>query len=1225
MPYRLRRVIAVNIVAAKTGQPSSLIAELDVRGKTMAVGINGVGKTTFLRTIPLFYGALPKEILKGTHRGSMIAYTLPTSSSAIVYEYERTSEEDLRCAVMYRRPNEDEAVFYIMRSGYEERFFVDENEEFMDAPSFKARAEAAGIWVSQALRLNQYRSIILREKPMTKNGAKLREMALEHSLGPRTLYNLGPIAAAISTEKINFDDLKRIVVDRVSEDSGQAGGSGILAQKPIREEVKRWLETREHMAAILARKMEAEKLMQRVTSLRSRHMELCSLHVAVKATIERCQRHQQELTQVLQSLQESARASEQELNAQLARTQEELAKLRSTQTDLDDEIDRIEKQKAHFNRIGIEALQELALRKPVLLKQLDIVNRQLDDMGDTARNAQERAEHQIRTVEKAGNQALMDLVQSQAKARETNKDALERIRIEETNARSQLQAPIELQELNLSLQELLRTKGGLENQLKSPQAKQETLEASEEAEDELERSDKNVRDKEASARSAQKAQADAQHTAKQTSQALEQLKATIDRAHDRLQELQAQLTPEEGSLLAFLRKHDEAGWADAARVLAPELTRRTDLAPDILDDASATGGRVTIGPLSLDIHALPVPGWVHEPEIQQEIATQQASLQEMRNKLTEVQDAANKKAKALKDADGDLSATLAQLELARKTREKAGARRETLRNQIKKERQASTQTTREALHEQQAKIEATEERISELTQAMATRKNELQKEFDDRRTAIEDTLRHVLDMARQTENELRQQMSNEKASIQNALDRELQGQGIDASRMQQLKEQCQQLEDKLRRISAAQGDLHAWAEFSSQRLPTLPSKIRERDAKCRQIQELGVHRSQLENQLHALHEEIRRRSDALIHQRQDAESGARLLSELREGSLANFMDYVAAPQEEFQPEDLRRQVNETLSRLSTESTEMQTQCRSLRNELLRYDNQVADWLRLKEKDLPDPQILLSHQYEWNKAEIVCQWFEPAEHGQLLAQLNKEKISIFMAAGGFVDALKAFDRNVGAFNRNLKKALTQIPTFHSIGELDVNISSGVGKLAYLRILESIRDRHRALSGTVVSLIADDRELPSEDDTRLMRDYRGILQADGGYSINLREQVELECSLRENSKRHVVRNSSEFAAISSTGLTALITSLFLMGFVQMIRDGEAVPAITWPSDEIARLDAQNVASFLKTLDECGIHVVCAAPNADPTLARHFDRISSFEADGSVATAQLPGATT
>ncbi|MCX7257634.1 MAG: ATP-binding protein, partial [Polaromonas sp.] len=66
MPHQLRRIIAINIRNPKDGQPSGRIAELDPRGGVLAVGDNGVGKTTFLRLLPLFYGATPQQILRGT-------------------------------------------------------------------------------------------------------------------------------------------------------------------------------------------------------------------------------------------------------------------------------------------------------------------------------------------------------------------------------------------------------------------------------------------------------------------------------------------------------------------------------------------------------------------------------------------------------------------------------------------------------------------------------------------------------------------------------------------------------------------------------------------------------------------------------------------------------------------------------------------------------------------------------------------------------------------------------------------------------------------------------------------------------------------------------------------------------------------------------------------------------------------------------------------------------
>jgi len=249
MPHQLKRIIAVNIRVAKTGQPSQLFAQLDPRGGVLAVGVNGVGKTTFLRTIPLFYGATPQQILKGSHKGSMITYTLPDLTSAIVFEYERTTAEDLRCTVMYCRPGEDEPVFHIMRSGFDEKFFLNDSDEFLTREGFKDRAEAMKVYVTPMLRMHQYRAVILNERSMTKEGRELRNLALEHSLGPSSLHNLQQIAAAMTTEKINFNDLKNIVVDRITEDSGVSGSKDAsISHRQNREDLKSWLDARQPRA-----------------------------------------------------------------------------------------------------------------------------------------------------------------------------------------------------------------------------------------------------------------------------------------------------------------------------------------------------------------------------------------------------------------------------------------------------------------------------------------------------------------------------------------------------------------------------------------------------------------------------------------------------------------------------------------------------------------------------------------------------------------------------------------------------------------------------------------------------------------------------------------------------------------------------------------------------------------------------------------------------------------
>ncbi len=245
MPHQLRRIITINIRNPKDGMPSGRIAELDPRGGVLAVGINGVGKTTFLRLLPLFYGATPTQILKGTGRTALVSHTLPDQSSAVCYEYERQTQNDVRCVVMHARPGEEAPQFHIVSGPYRESYFYDENKQYVTRDEFKARVEAMGVEVSRKLSLHQYRSVILNERLPTKEGVELRRMAAVHSLGPGALYNLDQIAAAMANEKLSFRDLKNIVVERVSDASTAANKTtNVKELKQNRESVVRWLEAR---------------------------------------------------------------------------------------------------------------------------------------------------------------------------------------------------------------------------------------------------------------------------------------------------------------------------------------------------------------------------------------------------------------------------------------------------------------------------------------------------------------------------------------------------------------------------------------------------------------------------------------------------------------------------------------------------------------------------------------------------------------------------------------------------------------------------------------------------------------------------------------------------------------------------------------------------------------------------------------------------------------------
>jgi hypothetical protein len=300
--------------------------------------------------------------------------------------------------------------------------------------------------------------------------------------------------------------------------------------------------------------------------------------------------------------------------------------------------------------------------------------------------------------------------------------------------------------------------------------------------------------------------------------------------------------------------------------------------------------------------------------------------------------------------------------------------------------------------------------------------------------------------------------------------------------------------------------------------------------------------------------------------------------------------------------------------LESESEELQKDSRSLRNELIKHTGGPADWLEHKERDLPDRQILLPHQYLCAQAEVLCDWFEPMESGPYINQLNKEMQGFFSLAGEFVRVLDMFERRVQTFNNDLSKALAATKRFERFRNLSVTVSSSVSQLDYIKVLRQMQDKGNRNPMAYRSVMRTEQDLPSDEDAILVRGFRDILQNDGGFKINLNEQVKLEFTLYENSQRRTISNEEEFRSVSSNGNSALITAMFLMGFLQMVR-GDSPVRITWISDEIGRFDARNLGAFLQTLDQHKIDVISACPSIDPALARFFPRLCIFEANGAI----------
>jgi Protein of unknown function (DUF3584)/UvrD-like helicase C-terminal domain/Helicase conserved C-terminal domain len=266
MTYQMRRMVLVNL-GTNQRTPSGLFTEIDPRGSAAVVGANGVGKTTTLRLIPLFFGHLPSQIMSsGKGQEAMLRFVLPMAQSAIVFEYQRgpSESDDVRLAVIRRRQDGGDAPEYrFFHCGFRpELFSADGN--FLDDEQSIAAARDLGVSFTSKLSGAEYRSVILGLRANSKDAMKLRRLSNDFAFGPKPLPNLDRLVAAMIKDHVNFGDLVQVAVGMVHEQLGDDVGAdrNKMALKQSKGSIARWLVDRDACA-------EAVKLRPRFVALSS--------------------------------------------------------------------------------------------------------------------------------------------------------------------------------------------------------------------------------------------------------------------------------------------------------------------------------------------------------------------------------------------------------------------------------------------------------------------------------------------------------------------------------------------------------------------------------------------------------------------------------------------------------------------------------------------------------------------------------------------------------------------------------------------------------------------------------------------------------------------------------------------------------------------------------------------------------------------------------------------
>lgn len=1234
MPHRLRRVMAVNIRNASTNAASQQIAMLDLRAHTMAIGENGVGKSSFMRLIPLFYGATPERILRGTQKHNLISYTLPGSSSAVAFEYEREDEDDLRLAVMFAKPGVERPEFMIIDGGYKEMYFVDANGHFVDRDIFKDRLEAMGIEVSPRFELHEYRSVILYEHRHTKDARSLRPWAARHSLGPASLYGLDLIAVAMTSEKLLFRDFQSLVLERLN-DSGYEGArnSNARQMRKDRKDVDSWLANAKHAQEVLGETARKKTIEEQVGKVNQIALELGSLRVACELSMSRRTQELDALDIELGVIKSALTELETTWKEGDERHAKAVTDAKQQHAEAKLALEEISRKENYFAEIGIQLIVNEADRQGEYTHQRQTAATEHKSLTERVNDVEQALQSTLATVEK-NLQTRKEQIQRQRET--TNKDYEDLVTVveQERNAAlhkfdsagtdpaiAQITFDIDTHRHDIGVQEALSKSAGAPSQaLAELQRAEEALTSTNAAVSEFTQLvEKNKRLVEVG---------EVRRT--QSLDALNQAEAQLAKAESQHKNLQAQINPPEGSVLAALRAQPSELWANVAKVLDPEQLLRTDLVPRFDEGAgsSAADGNaevdgVSVGRLQLNVAPIVHPQWATQDGARQQLAESLRQVEFLRSENSAAQIAARTVQAELDAASNALQRHEHELVRAKSNHSEAN---EALKR-AKKHIDVEIQRVRAEHVEEVRKLRKT---LDELSHQMISLKRDEQQ----RRASLSEQFAGRIGQLRIRRDQTLKRFTQENEAAEHAAEAQrkganeahaaaLKGQGVDPAKVAKLQEQIATLDKKLLAIAQNAHHVQAWRQFELEVRPLKPQCEAQERASCEHFT------AALQDQKHFVEETKKRRDE--LQKAENSKTGKRHATEQQLNDLRRLSSQQLSPFRvqglPYAGDDGYPTLSDTtktrLDTLGTATQKLESATRDLCSKMRERVSEISVWLdrsqgdhRARVEQHGDAYLPHERAVDWGRA--VVEWFEPLTHRQYHIALRQEMEGLFAAAESFVNHINNFEARVTELNGQFQRSLALATGFKRFDNLQIRISSTASSSPELKSLREMRDVNRSRTSSHRTTLAPNPQLPTSEEMDIVRVFRNHLPDTGALTVNLDEHVRLEFELMEMGKLIKIDNDRSMQGLSSTGLTVLITMMFLLSFLGIVRGSRSPVGMTWVLDEVGRVSPANMLQYLDVLAQQNVTAVCAAPSIDPALGALFGSSHLFEDDGSIGRA-------
>ena len=1226
MSSRLLSIYLVNGVIS--GQiPSQRICAMRLPGGTAITGENGVGKTTSMSVLPLFFGATPSQLVqKSNNTKGMLDFMLPEVTSALIFEYSRgPNPEDVRMVVIRRGISAHGGAggsvpgsYRFFKTGFREDLFVKHTHvgsTFMDDEQSKQIANALKINTSAKMDAAAYRSIIQKVKAISKTGdLNIPELTSQYSFAHIPLKHIDRVMTSIIKEKVEFRDLIDICTSIVTEGlSTGSGGSDKFQLNDMHKFTGDWISDRRACEAAEKQKSQVENLREHIQLSATNLAQLHALGSDIRQLFDQRKDKLEKQKDALEEL-DVARSSQlryEEIEALdisdvLTEIQEELRKINLEYVSLS------QNKESLINKNAEECAQRVT-ELPSVLQKIQQLRDSLQLLEGKSQDLANKLDRELNKIEAQKQQMLAQFAAQKNEPLMVFNEEVGQLHVEQANQLEQLHhvRHTEVAEEQEIIDRLRLEIQALKTQISISHDDPQDVQRIEEATSVLDKISKEMDSSVAKERNLadelSRYSVDFQNAQRLTQGALEQVK----RCEKDYEDASLAMSPEEGSLLAVLRKQAQDSGDDSwerllARVVNPQLMTRKDLNPKMAEDFNQ---QMTAYGWTLDTTKIDTPDWANSTLMAEILMQKQKAKVDAQVYADDCAKAEVGAGVQRKKAEDKHSKALGELNTLRNKKEQQSLMLQTLRQK----QQTDRQTRKDKLRSEMSVIEAQERvhalRKQDMEVSFGVKSANLSKQFETHKRDAKARYENAVVAIDQQIATYVAEQEKAKASLKASVEQAIRDSGIDPEHLQAMRAEIEAAEFKRDDLQAKQTYADSWnkwqKEGGEQKLIAAKSNFenisldlaRQENKQAEQKAQAKASEKKYEEQAR----DIKKLQTALENDIQVFELLIQQMQEFivpQNGPLT--IDHSVSVDE------IKSQVSGLLSKRTDIINKISEITRSIERALTKdTSNSVA---ALITKSMVDSSIYSDSEEEqtneiqkaMRRADALLEAYEKIGL-QVTNLLHSRLWNFFEMLQSYVNKIHTVNSAISSFNRKFQAGISTVASnFSRLKDFNIEITSSLKAKELNDSMEELRPWFNKYRSNAHMNVAN-TEVPDASIDRHLQSLTSSVN-NGSFDLDVSRYITVSGSCVDNGIIKPFKNERDLAKLSSTGITALAMVTMLCGILNIQRGSHDI-YLPWASDEVGKFDGPNLAAMINMLGENKIDVMTASPQLSATAYSYF----------------------